>query len=228
MRLDRRYGKIIGVTAGIVAVAVVAVVLILSATGAPDNDTEPVDKVVAILDGEEITEKDVADARVVIFWAYGRYADRTEALEHLIAEKLLYREAEREDYVPTVDQTWLELTISVGMRELTLEEFEERLGWDGLSLDDYLEHFRRMLAINTFLEDTAEVPEVTEEDIREFYEGYVEYQREKYPDEEPPTLEEMESHIVTVLEPRKRQEAASLLVEELREKADIQYMEVEW
>ncbi|TEU10563.1 MAG: hypothetical protein E3J25_08845 [Anaerolineales bacterium] len=228
MRPGRRHGKRIGVIAGIVAVAVVAVVLIISATGAPDNDTEPVDRIVAILDGEEITEKDVADARVVIFWAYDRYVGHNETLEHLIAEKLLYREAEREDYVPTTDDTWVELTISVGMRGLTMEEFEERLEWDGLSLEGYIEHFRRMLAINIFLEDTVEVPDVTEEDIREFYQGYVEDHRERYPDEEPPTLEEMEPHIVAVLEAGKRQEAASHLIEQLREKADIQYMEVDW
>ena len=56
----------------------------------------------------------------------------------------------------------------------------------------------------------------------------MENHRERYPDEEPPTLEEMEPHIAAVLEGRKRQEAASHLVEQLREKADIQYMEVDW
>lgn len=224
INLSRRQWKI---AAAVVAIAVAAVVLILSATGAPDNDTSPADRVVATLDGEEITERDVAEAQVVIFWAYDRYAHRNEALEHLIAERLLYREAEREGHSPTVDDTWQELLISIGLRGVTLEEFEERLEWDGLSVDDYLEHFRRMLAINTFLENTAVVPEVTEEDIREFYEGYVEHHRERYPDEDPPTLEEMEPSIVAVLERRKQHEAASDLVAELRETADIQYMEVE-
>lgn len=228
MRIGRRYGKKIGLAAGVAVIGVLVVVLIISATGARDNDAPPVDKVVATLNGEEITEKDVADARVVIFWAYGRYAQREEALEHLIAERLLYREAEREGYLPTEDETWLELTISVEMRGLTLEEFEGRLEWDGLSLEDYLEHFQRMLAINVFLEDTTEVSEVTEEDIRGFYDGYVEHHREKYPDQEPPAIEDIQPYVIAVLEVRNRQEAASVLIDGLRLKAAIQYMEVEW
>lgn len=224
IELSRRHWKI---AAAVVAVAVAAVVSILLASGAPDNDTPPADRVVAMLDGEEITESNVAEAQVVIFWAYNRYSGRHEALEHLIAERLLYREAEREGYSPTEDETWQELILSIALRGVTLEELEDRLEWEGLSLEDYLVHFRRMLAINTFLEDTVEVPEVTEEDIGQFYEGYVEHQREKYPGKEPPSLEEMKSNIIVVLERQKRQQAASDLVAQLRESADIQYMEVE-
>ena len=225
IRLSRRQWKI---AAAVMAMAIAAVVLIVSTTGAPDNGTEPVDRVVATLDGEEITESDVAEAQVVIFWAYNRYSGRHEALEHLIAERLLYREAEREGYSPTEDETWQELILSIALRGVTLEELEDRLEWENLSLEEYLEHFRRMLAINTFLEDTVEIPEITEEDIRQFYEGYVEHQREKYPGKDPPSLEEMKNNIIVVLERQKRQQAATDLIQQLREKADIQYMDVDW
>jgi len=223
--LSRRQWKI---AAALAAVAVAAVVLIIVVNGEPSNGPPPEDRVVATLDGEEITESNVAEAQVVIFWAYNRYSGRHEALEHLIAERLLYREAEREGYSPTEDETWQELILSIALRGVTLEELEDRLEWENLSLEEYLEHFRRMLAINTFLEDTVEIPEITEEDIRQFYEGYVEHQREKYPDEEPPTLEEMEPNIIVVLERQKRQQAASDLIQQLREEADIQYMDVDW
>ena len=210
-----------------VAVAVAVMVLLIVVNGEQNSDTPPEDMVVAMLDGEEITESNVAEAQVVVFWVYNQYLGRKEALEHLIAERLLYREAEREGNLPTEDETWEELILSIALRGVTLEELEERLEWEGLSLEEYMAHFRRMLAINTFLEDTVEVPEASDEDIRQFYEGYVERQREKYPDKEPPSLEEMKSNIIVILERQKRQEAAADLVAQLRESADIQYMEVE-
>jgi hypothetical protein len=225
INLSRGQWKIV---VAVVAVAVVAVVLTVSMRGGQDNAMPAANRTVALLDGEEITEQDVADARVVVYWAWGQYIGRQDALEHIIGEKLLYREAEQEGYVPTVEDTWAELSVFMGVMGLTSKEFEERLGWDGISLDEYAERYRRILAINAFLEDAVEISEVTEEEIGQFYDGYVEDRRQKYPDEEPPTLEEMEPHIVVVLEGRKRQEAASDLVQQLRETADIEYMDVDW
>ena len=105
--------------------------------------------------------------------------------------------------------------------EMTMEEFQEQLEVQGLSYQEHLEDFRAQLAIQDYLYDAVEVPEVTEEDVKEFYEAW----KQMLPEEqEPPHFEELKSEIIMHLEQQKQQEAIVPFIEELRAKADIEYM----
>ena len=82
-----------------------------------------------------------------------------------------------------------------------------------------MQDFQRQLAINSYLDDAVQVPEVTEIEARVFYENY----KQQSPEEELPPFEQLKSEIMALLEQQKQQEATSLLIEELKEKADIEY-----
>jgi len=215
------------VIAGIVAVAVLALVLVLATIGAPDNDASPGSNALAVVNGEEITAEDVTSMQLTMLGWDGVWVETEEVLEQLISQKLLFREAEREGYVPTIGEAEVELLSRLAHLRLSMEVLHEMLEEVGLSYQEFLGHRQLQLAIVAFLDDAVEVPDVTEDEAREAYEAYKEYYRQMFPDREPPPFEEVKSQVITTAEGQKRQEAVSLFIEKLREKAAIEYMQSE-
>lgn len=227
MRLERRQLKAIGRVAGIAAVTVLATVLLLWAIEARDNDTPPDSSVLAIVNGEEITAQDVARLQGRVLRWDATWLETKEVLEQLIAEKLLYLEAAGEDYVPTLEEAETSLLMALADAGMPTEVLYARLDEEGLSYLGFLEDWRVQLAIASFLADEVEVPEVTEAEASEFYEGYKEFSWQQFPDREPPPFEDMRATVFFVLEAQKQQEAVALFIEELRERTDIQYVQSE-
>jgi len=211
--LNRKKGKFIAGAAVIVAAAVLTAALVFATIAAPGSE------VVARVNGEAITAGDVTKLRVKVYEAYRMQMSEEEALEQLIAEAVLYQEAEQQGYVPTMDETEQELKARVALSGRTMEDFKADLAKSGFSYEEYLQDFQRQLAINSYLDDAVQVPEVTELEARVFYENY----KQESPEAELPPFEQLKSEIMALLEQQKQQEATSLLIEELKEKADIEY-----
>jgi len=198
-----KQGKVI---AGIVAIAVVAVVLVL---------TIPPDDVAATVNGEEIMQEDVAEMQD-LYEGQGMPISEQQALDQLIRQEVLHQAAT--EYLPTEEEAEEQLEAQVAMMGMTMDEFHKALEAQGLSYDDQLKDFRRQLAVQGFLHEEVEVPEVTEEEAREFYEEY----KQQHPEEELPPFEEVEPQIVMQLEEQRQQEAMGPFIEELVEEADVE------
>ena len=211
--LNRKKGKFIAGAAVIVAAAVLTAALVLATIAAPGSE------VVARVNGEAITAGDVTKLQVKVYESYRMQMSEEEALEQLIAETVLYQEADEQGYAPTMDEAEQELEARVASSGRTMEDFHADLAKSGFSYEEYLQDFQRQLAINSYLDDAVQVPEVTELEARVFYENY----KQQSPEAELPPFEQLKSEIMALLEQQKRQEATSLLIEELKEKADIEY-----
>ena len=214
--LNRKKGKFIAGAAVIVAAAVLTAALVFATIAAPGSE------VVARVNGEAITAGDVTKLRVKLYEAYRMQISEEEALEQLIEETVLYQEAEQQGYAPTMDEAEQELEARVASSGRTMEDFKADLaksGFSYFSYEEYLQDFQRQLAINSYLDDAVQVPEVTELEARVFYENY----KQESPEAELPPFEQLKSEIMALLEQQKQQEATSLLIEELKEKADIEY-----
>lgn len=211
--LNRKKGKFIAGAAVIVAAAVLTGALVLATIAAPGSE------VVARVNGEAITAGDVTKLRVKAFEFNKMQISEEEALEQLIAETVLYQEADEQGYAPTMDEAEQELEARVASSGRTMEDFEAELANSSFSYEEYLQDFQRHLAINSYVDDAVQVPEVTEIEARVFYENY----KQQYPEAELPPFEQLKSEIMALLEQQKQQEATSLLIEELKEKADIKY-----
>lgn len=216
MRLDRKKGKIIAGIAGIAAVAVLTVVLILATVGAPDPD------VVARVNGEKIMADDVAAVQAR-YLQYGMNLTPVQALEELIIEELVYQEAKHEGHLLAMEEAGQELHAHLGAANLTLEDLQVQLDSYEMSYEEYLEDFRRQLAIDDYMAAEVPVPEVTNEEAWEYYEDYRESYLLRYPDQPFPPFEQVQSEIVNSLSQEKQQEAMLILIEELKDKADITY-----
>ena len=159
MALELRNWKVIAAIVGIVAVVAVAAVLILQSIAPPDN-------VVAILDGEEITREDVEQLQERQWEWYGFSMDEDEALEEIIADKLLYREAAREGHVPpTEEETERELQARLAAMNVTLESWRALLGFDDSDYAEYLRLYRRQLAIESYLKTVIDVDKEEDEEL---------------------------------------------------------------
>lgn len=159
MALKLKNWKVIAAIAGIVAVAVVAVVLILGTLAEPDN-------AVAILDGERITTEDVAQLQARQWEWYGFRMDEDEALEEIIADRLLYREAERQGHLPpTEEETERELQARLTAMNVTLESWRALLGFDDSDYAEYLRLYRRQLAVESYLETVIDVDKEDDEEL---------------------------------------------------------------
>ncbi len=216
MSLNRKKGKFIAGAAVIVAAAVLTGALVFATIAAPGSE------VVARVNGEAITAGDVTKLRVKVYESYRMQISEEEALEQLIEETVLYQEAEQQGYAPTMDEAEQELEARVASSGRTMEDFKADLaksGFSYFSYEEYLQDFQRQLAINSYLDDAVQVPEVTELEARVFYENY----KQESPEAELPPFEQLKSEIMALLEQQKQQEATSLLIEELKEKADIKY-----
>lgn len=211
--LNRKKGKFIAGAAVIVAAAVLTGALVFATIAAPGSE------VVARVNGEAITAGDVTKLRVKVYESYRMQISEEEALEQLIAETVLYQEADEQGYAPTMDEAEQELEARVASSGRTMEDFKADLAKSGFSYEEYLQDFQRQLAINSYLDDAVQVPEVTELEARVFYENY----KQESPEAELPPFEQLKSEIMALLEQQKQQEATSLLIEELKEKADIKY-----
>lgn len=211
--LNRKKGKFIAGAAVIVAAAVLTAALVLATIAAPGSE------VVARVNGEAITAGDVTKLRIKVYESYKMQISEEEALEQLIAETVLYQEAEQQGYAPTMDEAEQELEARVASSGRTMEDLEADLAKSGFSYEEYLQDFQRQLAINSYLDDAVQVPEVTELEARVFYENY----KQESPEAEHSPFEQLKSQIMALLEQQKQQEATALLIEELKEKADIEY-----
>lgn len=206
-----RNWKTIAVIAGTAVVAVLAILLIPGATTTPNDDQDTANRVLAVLDGDEITYGDVTRLQTRYYKWYRIWLTEEHALDEIINEELVYREAEREGYLPTLEEAEHELQSRAMRFGLTIEDFLALFEVDGISYDEYLNIVRRQMAIEAYLDS---VIEVSEEEAREFYETL----REKEEDTQP--FEELESHIMQVLEKSK----TLSLIAELRDKAIIEYV----
>ena len=215
MRMDPRRWKFGGGVWVIVGVAALAVVLVLAIMMVPRAE------VAARVNGEKILAEDVEQMKEQ-YQQRGMSITFDQALEQLIAKVLLLQAAEQQGHLITMeeaDQKWQD---QLAAANRTIEDFMAQLDLYGVSYDEYLEDYREHASIENYLTAAVPVDEVTEEEAREFYDDYA----QQHPDEELPSFEDAKSGIIQMLEQERRQDAQvamQLLIEDLREKANVKY-----
>ena len=215
MRMDPRRWKFGGGVWVIVGMAALAVVLVLAIMMVPRAE------VAARVNGEKILAEDVEQMKEQ-YQQRGMSITFDQALEQLIAKVLLLQAAEQQGHLITMeeaDQKWQD---QLAAANRTIEDFMAQLDLYGVSYDEYLEDYREHASIENYLTAAVPVDEVTEEEAREFYDDYA----QQHPDEELPSFEDAKSGIIQMLEQERRQDAQvamQLLIEDLREKANVKY-----
>ena len=218
-----RNRKTITIIAGTAAVVVLALVLVFVVFASSDDNGVPV-SVLALVDGEPITRADVSDMqRIVLHWD-GEWMEAEQVLDELITQRLLFREAESRGYVVSDAYVETELITRLVVLGIPIRELYSMLEETGISYEEFMESRKLQLSITALLDDDIEIPEITEEEAIAYYEEYRKRFRELVPGREPRPFEDMRPEIVRMAGEEKREDAILAYVKELRDNADIVYM----
>lgn len=201
-----------------------------SLTGVEQSEGEG--EVIAIVNGTKIYLSDMEELLKVTLADYKRqgldleYDDpledfsylKEDLLNELIAEELLLQDAKSMGI--TVTQEEIEEAIESAKNSFpTLEDFEENLKLYELEEDDLPEVVYKDILFNKYFDKVLTPVTVSESDIAELYEKY----KEMYKDDIP-SLEEIRQDLEQELIGEAKSEQVSKIVEELKQKGDIQIL----
>lgn len=138
-------------------------------------------------------------------------------LEQLIGQTVLLYYAEQNGFEAEDEEVEQELnTIKEQYEE---DEFARVLEDSGITEEQLREEMANQIKTNKFIDQEIGSIDVSEEEVQEYYETYKEQMGE-----EAKELEDVEEVIKRELENQKRQEKAKEIVDELKEKSDIEIL----
>ncbi|MBT2571394.1 SurA N-terminal domain-containing protein [Planococcus sp. ISL-110] len=182
--------------------------------------------VVVVVDGEEISGNvynSVARQLETTLAAQGHStSDETakmvkeQALSVLVGNKVILNDAEEKGYEADEKTVKERLEDLKGQFE-SEEAMDEALKQTGFTLEDMEGQLREQLVYEQYVAEEIKTAEVTDEEVQEAYDGFVETS-----EEEVPALEEMEPNIRQSLEQQKTQDAVFTRIEELKKSAEVE------
>ncbi|MCM3612064.1 SurA N-terminal domain-containing protein [Planococcus sp. MERTA32b] len=192
-----------------------------------DLDLPAADEIVVVVNGEEIkgtVYNSVARQLESSVATQGKKADDPEVAEQvkeqaisvIVGNKLVIQDAIEKGH--EVEEEVLEQRFEELKNQFENEEqMNVALKRTGFTLDDMKQQLREQLIYESYLSEEIEGAEVTEEDLKEAYQGYVDST-----EGETPEFEEMKPMILQSLEDQNEKQAVYDRIEELRETADIE------
>ncbi|WP_033543802.1 SurA N-terminal domain-containing protein [Planococcus sp. CAU13] len=191
-----------------------------------DLDLPAADEVVVVVNGEEIhgtVYNSVARQLESSLATQGKKATdpevagqvKEQAITVIVGNKLIIQDAIKKGH--EVDAELVEQRLEELKNQFENEEqMTIALQRTGFTLDDMKQQLREQVIYESYLAEDIEGAEVTEEELKESYQGYVDST-----EGESPEFEEMKPMIQKSLEERNVQQAVYERIEELREAADI-------
>lgn len=192
-----------------------------------DLDLPAADEVVVVVNGEEIkgtVYNSVARQLESSVATQGKKTDDPEVAEQvkeqaisvIVGNKLVIQDAIEKGH--EVEEEVLEQRFEDLKNQFENEEqMNVALKRTGFTLDDMKQQLREQLIYESYLAEEIEGAEVTEEDLKEAYQGYVDST-----EGETPEFEEMKPMILQSLEDQNEKQAVYDRIEELREAADVE------
>lgn len=141
---------------------------------------------------------------------------KEQALSVLVGNKVILNDAAEKGLEADEEMVQERLEDLKGQFE-SEEAMNKALQQTGFTLDDMEVQLREQLVYEQYVAEEIEPVKVTDEEVQETYDGFVETS-----EEEVPALEEMEPNIRQSLEQEKTQDAVFTRIEELKKSADIE------
>jgi len=184
------------------------------------------EEVVVVVDGEEILGKvynSVARQLETTLATQGHGTSgetaelvKEQALAVLVGNKVILQDAAEKGY--KADEKVVEERLEDLKGQFESEEaMGDALKQTGFTLDDMEGQLREQLLYEQYIAKEIEAAEVTDEEVREAYDGFVETS-----EQEAPAFKEMEATIRQSLKEQKTQEAVFSRIEELKETAEVE------
>lgn len=206
---------------GVVLILLIAIIVAYFSGFLPGINTS---KVVASVNGEEITQKQVQEMQESYVMSGMANFSSGDALEQLVNMELLYQEAAKEGYNYSTEEVEQMLSTQLTQQNLTREEFKQQIEAQNNSYEERIEDYKKQIAIQQLLEQEMQKGNfsMSDEKAREYYEMYKNNQSANS-SEEFPEFEEIKEQIKSSFQEQNQQEVMQKLTEELRQEAIIEY-----
>ncbi|WP_293698076.1 SurA N-terminal domain-containing protein [uncultured Agrococcus sp.] len=201
---------------------------------APEADLEGVPEVVAVVNGEEISREEFAEAyeaqlqQTMMMQQDPAQELDEEALKQEVAQMLVNNlllsqaaadagiEATDED----IDTTLEEVATQNGMG--SVDELIAALSEQGMSEEDIREEAAMQYQLTTYIDSATDVPEPSEDELREQYDTLIAQQEEMGEEAgEVPPFEEVRDQLAEQAVSQEQDVAVQELLEELQEQGDV-------
>lgn len=194
--------------------------------GQEDLENLGEDGVVAKVNGEEIKSEEAKEI-IEQYQQQGQQVSSEEIIDQLVEQELISQEAENQGY--SVSKEEAEQTVESQMESqaqtsnMSLEEYKKLLEQQGTSFEDIIKDTQEQLSTQNYISDELEGKDlnVSEEEAKAFYDENKEMIEQQ---SENASYEEAKPQIITMLEQQKQEEAVGVLVENLSEDAEIEYL----
>jgi hypothetical protein len=147
---------------------------------------------------------------------------KESTIDSLVGQTLLLQEADKKGYKATDDEIQKEIDSLKASYE-DEPQFEEILESNGLTMDELESEVANNIKYTAFIENELTVEDVTDEDVKAYYDQYAEQSSgSEEAESQMPEYEEVKDQIKQELERQKTQEVLASEVEKLKENASIE------
>lgn len=185
------------------------------------------DEVLVEVNDEEITSGEV-DNMQQSYEQQGQQISEKEAVEELVTQELVLQEAREKEDMPTTEEVEDFLEDQLGQQGASLEDYKDMVESQGMSYEEEVENMKESILVQDYVEKIMEEKDIeaSQEEIDQAYSTF-EQQLESMPEEqrENITEEELQENAKSMVEQQKQQEVLNSFVEDLKEDADIEYLE---
>ena len=211
---------------GILLVAILA--LFLYSSGMPQTSTtdktiqaQGLDKVVAKVNGEDVTQGDVKRVQSILLAQTGTNIDENQAIERAINEKLMLTEANNENIDVSMEDAENKLVELANQKGVSMEEIKAKSDEIGSDYNNELEIYREQLVIGELLKADLPSTEVSTEEAKAYYDSHKET---LFKDGVIRPFDEIEEDLKAALSQQKFQSTMTSYLGELRADAEIEYL----
>ncbi|PFA66354.1 peptidylprolyl isomerase [Bacillus sp. AFS015802] len=188
------------------------------------------DKVVAIVNDEKIKGEDFNNVLTQSQMQYQQMGQdptskdaakkiKDQTIDSLVGQTLLMQQADEKGYKATDDEINKQLE-EVKKQYKDDKQFKEAMKKAGFTMDELKTQIAENIKYTNYVEKEIKVDEVTEDEMKKFYDQYASQQGQDQ-SKDAPKFEDVKPQIKTQLEQQKKQEKLVQHVEDLKKNAKI-------
>jgi FKBP-type peptidyl-prolyl cis-trans isomerase (trigger factor) len=188
------------------------------------------DKIVAIVNDEKIKGEDFNNVLTQSQMQYQQMGQdptskdaakkiKDQTIDSIVGQTLLMQQADEKGYKATDDEINKQLE-EVKKQYKDDKQFEEAMKKAGFTMDELKTQIAENIKYTNYVEKEINVDEVTEDEMKKFYDQYASQQGQDQ-SKDAPKFEDVKPQIKTQLEQQKKQEKLVQHVEDLKKNAKI-------
>lgn len=147
---------------------------------------------------------------------------KDQVLKSLVGNELLFQEAEKQNYEVSDKEVDEQMQSAKDQFE-SEDKFNEALKAAGTTEDEYKQRLKESLFVNKYVDEELSPKEVTEDDMKTYYEEMEKQAKESNQEDSLPKYDDIKDQLKATMEQQNLQTVMLDKVDELEKDADVKY-----